>query len=137
VEYYNGFYCNELIIDGNAMGINGNISGTCTIGGDIANSCNNMPFLTSVTIGGSISGGCFTGSTNTLSEINLTGDCQYINSLPTAPSEVNVRISTTTPPTLNTVLASIHKIYVLAEALETYKTTGNWATYADQIFAME
>lgn len=137
VTFYNGFYCNEVIVDGNAMGIYGDISGTSTVAGDISNSFYNMPNLTSVTIGGSIGSGCFTGSTTALTEINLTGDCLHIDSLPLAPSEVNVAISTMTPPTLNTELSSIHKIYVLAEALETYKTTGNWATYASQIYAME
>ncbi len=137
ITFYNGFYCNEVIVDGNAMGIYGGISGTSTVGGDVSNSFYNMPYLTSVTIGSSIGDSCFTGNTSALTEVNLTGDCQYINSLPTAPSEVNVRISTTTPPTLNTELLSIHKIYVPAEALETYKTTGNWATYADNIYPIE
>ena len=50
----------------------------------------------------------------------------------------SVTVEATTPPTLGTNVfqGTTCPIYVPSQSVESYKTTGNWVTYADRIFAI-
>ena len=126
--------------------VNSNVDGECnipdsvtTIGRQAFYQCTN---LTSVTIGNgvtSIGDSAFGGNYN-LKQITIGSGITSIGNQATANS-VNIQsitIKATTPPTISelTWQTTTCPIYVPSQSVESYKTTGNWVTYADRIQAI-
>ena len=127
--------------------VNSNVDGECnipdsvtTIGGGAFNGCTG---LTSINIPDSvttISGNATFAGNRNLRQITIGSGITSISNQATANS-VNIQsitIKATTPPTISelTWQTTTCPIYVPSQSVESYKTTGNWVTYADRIQAI-
>lgn len=123
--------------------VNSNVDGECnipdgvtTIDSSAFNQCKSLTSITipdSVTsIGSSAFSGCRGLTSVTIgSGVTSIGDQVTTNSY----GIQSITINATTPPTITelTWQSTTCPIYVPAESIEAYKTTGNWVTYADRI----
>ena len=127
--------------------VNSNVDGECnipdsvtTIGGSAFNGCTG---LTSINIPDSvttISGNATFAGNRNLRQITIGSGITSISNQATTNS-VNIQsitIKATTPPTISelTWQTTTCPIYVPSQSVESYKTTGNWVTYADRIQAI-
>ena len=127
--------------------VNSNVDGECnipdsvtTIGGSAFNGCTG---LTSINIPDSvttISGNATFAGNRNLRQITIGSGITSISNQATGNS-VNIQsitIKATTPPTISelTWQTTTCPIYVPSQSVESYKTTGNWVTYADRIQAI-
>ena len=126
--------------------VNSNVDGECnipnsvtSIGGDTFGQSTG---LTSINIPDSVTtigNGAFSSNSN-LRQITIGSGITSIGNQATVNS-VNIQsitIKATTPPTISelTWQTSTCPIYVPSQSVESYKTTGNWVTYADRIQAI-
>lgn len=127
--------------------VNSNVDGECnipngvtTIGGNVFSGCTS---LTSINIPDSVTTigmAAFSSNYYNLKQITIGSGITSIGNQATVNS-VNIQsitIKATTPPTISelTWQSTTCPIYVPAESVEAYKTTGNWVTYADRIQAI-
>lgn len=127
--------------------VNSNVDGECnipdsvtTIGDGAFNGCTG---LTSINIPDSvttISGNATFANNRNLRQITIGSGITSISNQATVNS-VNIQsitIKATTPPTISelTWQTTTCPIYVPSQSVESYKTTGNWVTYADRIQAI-
>ena len=117
-------------------------SGTTKIGNNAFRDCT---YLTSVTIPSGVTsiGSYAFNQCRDLTSVTISDSVTSISdrAFNQCSGLTSVTIQATTPPSLASANAFTNTgtnliIYVPAESLETYKTTGNWVTYADRIFAI-
>lgn len=127
--------------------VNSNVDGECnipdgvtTIGGSTFFQCS----ITSINIPDSVTTigtpTAFAGNYNKLKRITIGSGITSIGNQATTNSTgiQSITVKATTPPAISelTWQSTTCPIYVPAESVEAYKTTGNWVTYADRIQAI-
>lgn len=116
-----------------------------TVSGSVGDTAfTNFSGLTDVTVNGDVGKDCFaityTSYTNSITSLTLTENCTSYGGIQTdlgnTTSLNRITIQRETPPALSNSIPPGITIYVPASAVDTYKATSGWSTYASQIQAI-